>query len=90
MKLHSLRPMLWVNDVEKTIQFYKEVLKFTHSHFEPTVQWGYVIKDEIEIMFASLHNLSPGNESLFTGSLYLNTDNVDAWWGLLKDKTTVF
>ena len=50
MKLQSLRPMLWVNDVEKTIEYYTKVLHFTYSHFEPSEQWGYVIKDEVEIM----------------------------------------
>jgi len=39
--------MLWVNDVEKTIEYYRKVLHFTYSHFEASDQWGYVIKDEV-------------------------------------------
>ena len=29
----------------------------------------------------------PYHSSYMTGSLYLRTDNVDAWWQELKDKT---
>jgi len=54
-----LLPMLWVNDVEKTTYYYKEVLQFTHGHFEPSVQWGYVIKDELEIMLAKFDRHMP-------------------------------
>ena len=25
----------------------------------------------------------------FTGSLYLRTDDADAWWGFLKDRATI-
>jgi hypothetical protein len=48
------------------------------------------MKDGREIMFASLHNLSPGNGPRFTGSLYFNTDNADTLWELLQDKATIF
>ena len=90
MKLNSLRPMLWVNDLEKTIEYYTKVLNFTYSHFEPSEQWGYVIRDEVEIMFSKFEHLMPEGHPEFTGSLYINTDNADAWWELLKDKADVY
>lgn len=90
MKLNSIRPMLWVDDVQATIAYYKNVLQFTHTHFVESVQWGYVIKDDVEIMFATISRLAPGTKMTFSGSLYLNTEDVNAWWELLKDKAEVF
>jgi uncharacterized glyoxalase superfamily protein PhnB len=90
MKLQSLRPILWVNDVAATIDYYVNVLQFTKIRFEQDWQWGVVVKDEIEIMFARPNEHTPYEEPKFTGSLYLNTDNVDAWWELLKNKADIF
>jgi uncharacterized glyoxalase superfamily protein PhnB len=82
--------MLWLIDVEKTIQFYREILHFTQSHFVPSLQWGYVCKDAVEIMFTKFENDMPESGPVFTCSLYLNTDNADTWWELLKDKADIF
>ena len=65
-------------------------MQFTDSHLEPIDHWGYVTKDGIEIMFVNFDNQLPESSPIFTGSLYLNTNNVNAWWDLLKDKATIY
>jgi catechol 2,3-dioxygenase-like lactoylglutathione lyase family enzyme len=35
MNLFEMRPVIWVDDVEATIHYYKTALGFTDSNFEP-------------------------------------------------------
>ena len=35
MKLLEIRPVMRADDVESTIEYYKNILCFTESHFEP-------------------------------------------------------
>jgi uncharacterized glyoxalase superfamily protein PhnB len=90
MKLNSLRPILWVDDVKKTIDWYVSQLGFEKQKFEEYLQWGEVKKDEVWIMFAKPNEHMPYEGSKFTGSLYLNTDDIDAWWQKLKDSSFIF
>ena len=90
MKLLEMRPMIWVDDVEATIKYYKTILCFTESHFESEWQWGWVRRDGIEIMFAKPNERAPYNGANFTGSFYFNVDNADEWYENLKDKANIF
>ena len=85
MKLIEMRPMIWVRDVEATINYYKTMLGFTEGHFEKEQQWGWVRRDGIEIMFAKPNQHSSYDGASFTDSFYFNVDNADEWYGNLKD-----
>jgi uncharacterized glyoxalase superfamily protein PhnB len=90
MKLSKMRPMLWVDDVRKTIDWYKEVLGFEETNYVEDWQWGVVKRDEILIMLARPNEHTPFSEPVFTGSLYINTDDVNAWWKMMKDSPHIY
>ena len=90
MRLSSIRPMLWVDDVKATMNYYTNVLGFNHGDNLENWGWGFVFKDDVEFMFTRPGERFPYNGMQFSGSLYLNTDNVDEWWNLLKDKADIF
>jgi uncharacterized glyoxalase superfamily protein PhnB len=82
--------MLWVNDVRATIDWYIQHLEFEEGNYVHEWQWGVVEKDEIMTMLAKANEHTHYNGPVFTGSFYINTDNVDAWWEKLKDQPFVY
>jgi hypothetical protein len=53
-------------------------------------QWGVVEKDEVLIMLSKPNAHEPYNGPQFTGSLYIDTDYVEAWWEKLKDTPHIY
>ena len=90
MKLLNLRPILWVNDVRVTIDWYVTTLGFNETNYVEDWQWGQVRKDEIWIMFGKPAELAEHGKSEFTGSLYFNVDDVESLWQKFKDSPSVF
>ena len=89
MQLKSLTPMLWVDDIPATIEFYSKNLGFTCGNYVEEAGWAYLEKDGVEIMLA-LHNQHiPYHPSHFTGTFYFTTADVDVWWENLKDKVEI-
>ena len=89
MKLRALTPMLWTNEVDKTISFYTNTLGFTCREKNDEWGWAAMHKDDIEIMIAKPNEHTPFDKPLFTGSFYIRTDNVDKLWAQLKDTAKV-
>lgn len=89
MRLTDLRPVLWTEDLSSTIDFYLEVLGFECSHRNDDWGWASLQKDDVALMIAKPNEHTPYEKIGFTGSLYFNTDNVDALWEKLKDKAKV-
>lgn len=89
MKINSLRPMLWTENLSETIDFYVNILDFTCG--ELNEDWGQATlwKDEIAIMLAKPNEHTKYDKIGFTGSFYFNVDEVDALWNELKDKTKI-
>lgn len=87
MKLTALRPMLWTNELEETIDFYTNVLGFTCDEKNEDWEWASLHKDEVEIMLAKPNEHTPFEKPTFTGSFYIRTNNVNELWNRLKDKT---
>ena len=90
MKLNSVRPLIWVEDVKATIDYYTTVLGFDAGGNLENWAWGFVTKDEVEFMFAKAAEHFPYTGMYFSGSFYLNTDDVDGWWNRLKEKVEIF
>jgi uncharacterized glyoxalase superfamily protein PhnB len=90
MKLTSLRPMIWVDNVEQTIEWYVSELGFEEINYAEEWQWGLVKKDEVCLMMAKPDEHTSYNGPQFTGSFYFNTDNVDEWWDKLKNSPYIF
>jgi len=86
MKLTGLRPMLWTKDLQESIDFYTQVLEFTLDESNDDWGWASLHKDDVHIMLALPNEHTPFDKPFFTGTLYLNTDDVDYWWEKLKGK----
>jgi uncharacterized glyoxalase superfamily protein PhnB len=89
MKLNRLTPLLRTEKLQETVDWYVTVLGFTNTDFVPEYGYARVQFDNADIMLATPNEHMPFKESNFTGSLYINTDNADAWWEKLKDKCKV-
>ncbi|HLK30013.1 MAG TPA: VOC family protein [Puia sp.] len=89
MKLTYLRPMIAVADLKATLDYYSQVLNFTILHHREDWGWASVEKDDVQIMFSFFNEHVGDTKSHFSGSFYFNTDDVNAWWELLKDKAEI-
>lgn len=89
MKLTDLRPMLWTEDLQGTIDFYVGVLGFACGERNDEWQWATVWKDDVSLMLARPNEHTAYDKIGFTGSFYFTTDDVEALWADLKDKARV-
>ena len=89
MALLAVRPLLWVTDVEATVNYYVNTLGFSFVNQLYDWSWAAVEKDGIECMFSKAPGSESFNQPAFTGSLYFTTDNIDQWWQQLREKATI-
>lgn len=89
MKFNALRPMLWTNKLQETVDFYTKTLGFTCAEFNKDWGWASLYKDEVEIMLALPNEHMSFEKPVFTGSFYIDTNKVDDLWNDLKDKAKV-
>lgn len=89
MKLRALRPILWTKQLNETIDFYVNTLDFTCGEKNEDWGWASLHKDDVEIMLAKPNAHTPFNKPVFTGSFYIQTDDVNTLWEQLKDKTSI-
>lgn len=89
MRLEALTPMLRTWDLPGSIAFYTQVLAFRCDSHSDDWGWASLRRDDVKMMLSGPNqhegDIAPG----FTGSLYFRTDDVDAVWQLLKDRTRV-
>lgn len=95
--LKSITANLMVENVEKTIKFYEEVLGFSVIESVPseegTLQFSIVYKDEAIIMFQEKENFIKEYPILDTESvkpsisLFITVDNLDEIYSDISSKT---
>ncbi|KFF24805.1 VOC family protein [Chryseobacterium vrystaatense] len=88
MTFTALRPILWTDNIEETIEFYTHILGFTLIERNDDWKWASLHKDDIQMMF-SQNEYEKSNGIGFTGSFYFNVDNVEELWEDLKTKTKI-
>jgi len=89
MQLQAITPMLWVDDIRATIDYYVSVLGFDEINYVEDWGWAVIEKHKVKIMLSKPNTHMPYDKPQFTGSLYIRTDDADAWWGFYKDRATV-
>jgi len=89
MKLLGIRPIFYTDDLDGTIEFYTEILRFTLADRNDDWGWASLFKDTVEVMLARPNAHVTFDKAQFTGSMYFNTDDADALWSELKDKTKI-
>lgn len=89
MKYKRLTPMLWTEDLQASIVFYTQILGFTCAEFNEEWQWAALHLDAIELMLAKPNQHTPYDKICFTGSFYIEVDDVETLWHHLKNKVTI-
>ncbi len=89
MSITELRPMIWTEDFAGTIEFYTQKLGFECVTRMDEYPWGSLRLNNAAIMVAAPNEHTPYDRIGFTGTFYLNTDDVDTLWSELKDKAKV-
>ena len=89
MKLTGLRPIFWTKNLQESIDFYTQVLEFILDERNDDWGWASLHKDEVFIMLALPNEHTPFDKPVFTGTIYINTDDVDYWWEKLKGKVKI-
>ena len=80
-----MRPMLWTEDLQGTIDFYTRSLGFTCGERNDNWGWASLYIDGIALMVARPNEHMPYEKIGFTGSFYFTTDDVNAMWEKLRD-----
>ena len=88
MAFKSLRPIIWTEDLQKIIKFYKK-LGFKIQDQNEDLIWSTLKKDNVEILIANPNESADFERPKFTGSLYFTVDNVDELWDLVKSDCEV-
>ncbi len=89
MTILDLRPMLYVEDLDETVEFYGRVLGFDCVARDAEPGWAQLGRDEVRLMVCLPNAHLPFEGSQFTGSFYFRVDDVEAWWRSLRDKAEV-
>ena len=88
MPFNNLIPLLEVENMDETIQFYETILDFTCIDRKAN-DWAIVIKDDVSIMFSARFFKDKYPNTCMTGSLFISTEDVDVIWQILKDKVKI-
>lgn len=89
MKFEPIVPMIWTKELQKTVDFYCDILGFTCGNQSEEWGWASVYKDTCEIMIAEPNEHTPFERPYFSGTFYIKTDDVETLWNQLKDKVKV-
>lgn len=89
MHLNALAPILRTWDVPETLAFYTGTLGFACAAGGVEAGWAALCRDGIEIMISAPNAHLDERAAAFTGSLYLRTGTVDAWWEALRDRARI-
>jgi uncharacterized glyoxalase superfamily protein PhnB len=88
-KFNSLTPMLETHDIESTIGFYTNVLGFITVNYVPDMGWCSLQRDAVSIMFTLPNHHRNIPKPIMSGSLYINTNDVNTVWEKLKDRCNI-
>ena len=90
MKFQPILPIIWTNELDKTVDFYCNVLGFSYDEKADNSQlWFHLFRDECEIVVASPEGIETLGQPGFSGTFYITVDNIDELWYSIKDKAEV-
>jgi len=84
-----LTPMLRTPDLPGTLAFYRDVLGFELAASALEHGWLMLRRDGAELMLSGLNDHEGDTVPGFTGSLYLEVDDVDVFWDTVRDRARI-
>ncbi|HUR12068.1 MAG TPA: VOC family protein [Flavitalea sp.] len=90
MHLTKLTPMIQVENVSATVEYYVNTIGFSIVNHLTDWSWALLKLDEIELMFTPPNPHMSFEKTLFTGSFYFNCTNVNGWWDRLQHCEIVY
>ena len=84
-----MRPMIWTEDFDETIEFYTKLLGFKCEERNDGWGWASLSNDWVDLMISTPNEESNYERIFFSGSFYFNTDDVEGLWNRLKDQTEI-
>ena len=91
MQLSAISPMLEVNDLQTTIDYYTHTLGFELQGTWPDdgpAQWAALRAGQVTLMFTTRDDSETTSPTL-TGQLYCYPPDVNGLWEDLKDKAAI-
>jgi len=88
-KFTAVRPILWTENMDETINFYTLILGFTLQGRNDDWNWASLRKDEVQIMLSQPNEHEKSEKIGFSGSFYFNVDDVNELWEDLKTKAKI-
>lgn len=85
----TLKPILWTNNLEETIAFYRDILHFELLNHDAALGWAALAHGNIEILLSLPNAHFEFKQPKFTGSFYFEIPDVDDFWVEITDKTKV-
>jgi catechol 2,3-dioxygenase-like lactoylglutathione lyase family enzyme len=89
MKFQKITPMIYTTDLQKTVDFYTQILGFQCLANDTEYGWAKVRQDSVEMMISLPNEHLPFDKPTFTGSFFITTNSVDELWLQLKDRVKV-
>lgn len=82
-------PILYTKELQKSINFYCEVLDFNCAAFDDSYGWANVRKNDAEIMFSLPNEHVKFDQPVFSGSIYIRMKNIDVFWNSIQEKVKI-
>ena len=89
VRFQSLRPMLRTKDLHATVTFWTDCLGFSCKGLSEEDGWASLCRDHVSVMIATPNAHVPFEVATFTGSFYVDVDNVTELWADLKDRVRI-
>lgn len=89
MSFQRLTPMLRTPDLPGTLAFYRSVLGFEQVAGALEHGWLSLRREGAELMLSGLNQHEGDTAPAFTGSLYIEVDDVDAMWEAMQNRARV-
>lgn len=89
MPLKSLTPIIYTKDLEATISFYCETLGFELREKNLERVRASIARGGAELIAVGPSILGHLEDPHFTGSFFIETDNLNGLWNALKGKVKV-
>lgn len=86
--LQSLTPMLEVQNIDESISFYEQKLGFKCVGKQEN-EWARLEKDRVSIMLTERYSQKEHSKPTLTGSIYIETNQVDELWEKLKSEVKI-